>query len=126
MPRAGVLFSGQLSKPVNVHFDTEAMTSDGGVVLVGALIPLLRRLVYKLKRLFKKARVRVRADSGFGKSPRLLATLDALPVEYVLAYQTLKARVKESLRRFVLHCPVDFPWAREWYEAALAVGAVPS
>ncbi len=65
-----------------------------------ALIPLLRRLVYKLKRLFKKARVRVRADSGFGKSPRLLATLDALPV--------------------------DFPWAREWYEAALAVGAVPS
>ncbi len=74
-----------------------------------ALIPLLRRLVYKLKRLFKKARVRVRADSGFGKSPRLLA-----------------ARVKESLRRFVLHCPVDFPWAREWYEAALAVGAVPS
>ena len=109
MPRAGVLFPGQLSKPVNVHFDTEAMTSDGGVVLVGALIPLLRRLVYKLKRLFKKARVRVRADSGFGKSPRLLA-----------------ARVKESLRRFVLHCPVDFPWAREWYEAALAVGAVPS
>jgi len=74
-----------------------------------ALIPLLRRLVYKLKRLFKKARVRVRADSGFGKSPRLLA-----------------ARVKESLRRFVLHCPVDFPWAREWYEAALALGAVPS
>ncbi len=37
MPRAGVLFPGQLSKPVNVHFDTEAMTSDGGVVLVGAL-----------------------------------------------------------------------------------------
>ncbi len=61
-----------------------------------ALIPLLRRLVYKLKRLFKKARVRVRADSDFGKSPRLLA-----------------ARVKESLRRFVLHCPVDSPWARE-------------
>ena len=26
----------------------------------------------------------------------------------------------------LLHCPVDFPWAREWYEAALAVGAVPS
>ena len=38
----------------------------------------------------------------------------------------MAARVKESLRRFVLHCPVDFPWAREWYEAALAVGAVPS
>ncbi len=38
----------------------------------------------------------------------------------------MAARVKESLRRFVLHCPVDFPWAREWYEAALALGAVPS
>ena len=38
----------------------------------------------------------------------------------------MAARVKESLRRFVLHCPVDFPWAREGYEAALAVGAVPS
>ena len=246
-----------------------------------ALLPLLRRLIKKLKKLFKKARVRVRADSGFGKSPRLLDALDALPVEYVLAYQTLKtlkdlaqpwadeaqalhdqglvgeetqvfgefmwqpktgtwpcerrivakaevtetfgreprlnlrfvvskgmgrfkpkglykvyrergdmenrikelkqldfdrtschrfvanalrvllatvaymlvqelrwrlrrtslrraqastfrvklfkmaARVEESVRRFVLHCPVDFPWAREWQQAALAVGAVP-
>ena len=30
LPRAGVLFPGQRSKPVNVHFDTEAMTSDEG------------------------------------------------------------------------------------------------
>jgi hypothetical protein len=243
--------------------------------------PFLRRLVRKLRGLFTKARIRVRADSGFGKSPRLLDTLDSLPVEYVLAYQTLDvlkelaqpwaeeaqtlydlgvvgekrqvfgefrwqpkkgswpyerrivakaevtespgreprmnlrfvvssgmgrfkprglykvyrlrgdsenrikelkqleidrtschrfcanafrvllatvaymlvqelrwrlrkttlrraqattlrerlfkmaARVEESVRRFVLHCPIDFPWAREWYEAALAVGAVP-
>ncbi len=245
------------------------------------LLPFLRRLVKKLRALFKKARVRVRADSGFGKSPRLLDALDALPIEYVLAYQTLDAlkalaqpwadeaqalhdqglvgeetqvfgefmwkpkkgswsherrivakaeltethgreprlnlrfvvsnamgrfkprglykvyrergdmenrikelkqleldrtschrfcanalrvllatvayilvqelrwrlrrtslrraqastlrerlfkmaaRVEETVRRFVLHCPIDFPWAREWYEAALAVGAVP-
>lgn len=245
------------------------------------VVPFLRRLVNKIKSSFKKARVRVRADSGFGKSPRLLEALDALPVEYVLAYQTLKdlkdlakpwadeaqalhdqgcvgeetqvfgefmwqpkkgtwpherrivakaevtespgrepklnlrfvvsnamgrfkprglyrvyrargdsenrikelkqleldrtschrfcanalrvllatvaymlvqelrwrlrrtslrraqastlrdrlfkmaARVEESVRRFVLHCPVDFPWAREWYQAALAVGAIP-
>jgi hypothetical protein len=245
------------------------------------VIPFLRRLVKKLKTLFKKARVRVRADSGFGKSPRLLDALDALPVEYVLAYQTLDvlktlaqpwadeaqalhdqglvgvetqvfgefmwqpkkgtwpherrivakaevtethgreprlnlrfvvsnamgrfkpsglykvyrergdsenrikelkqleldrtschrfranalrvllatvaymlvqelrwrlrrtslrraqastlrerlfkmaARVEETVRRFVLHCPIDFPWAREWRQAALAVGAVP-
>ena len=32
-----VLFPDQLSKPVDVQFDTEAMTSDGGVVLLGAL-----------------------------------------------------------------------------------------
>jgi len=37
----------------------------------------------------------------------------------------MAARVEESVRRFVLHCPIDFPWAREWREAALAVGAVP-
>ena len=37
----------------------------------------------------------------------------------------MAARVEESVRRFVLHCPVDFPWAREWRQAALAVGAVP-
>lgn len=246
-----------------------------------ALVPFLRRLVNKIRGAFRRARIRVRADSGFGKSPRLLEALDALPVEYVLAYQTLKdlkdlaqaqagqaqalhnhglvgeetqvfgefmwapkkgswsrerrivvkaevtespgrepklnlrfvvssgmgrfkpkglykiyrqrgdsenrikelkqleldrtschrfcanalrvllatvaymlvqelrwrlrrtslkrsqvstlrerlfkmaARLEESVRRFVFHCPVDFPWAREWYQAALAVGAVP-
>ena len=37
----------------------------------------------------------------------------------------LAARIQESVRRFVFHCPIDFPWAREWHEAALAVGAVP-
>jgi len=245
------------------------------------LIPFLRRLVKKLQTLFKRARICVRADAGFGKSPRLLAMLDTLPVEYVLGYQTLKglkalaqpwadealrlheqglvgeetqvfgelmwqpksgtwpherrivvkaevtqalgreprlnlrfvvsnamqrfkprglyrrycargesenrikelktleldrtschrfcanalrvllttiaymlvqelrwrlrrtslrraqaqtlrerifklaARIQESVRRFVFHCPIDFPWAREWHEAALAVGAVP-
>lgn len=246
-----------------------------------ALVPFLRRLVSKLKSLFAKARVRVRADAGFGKSPTFLAALDALPIQYVVGYQPLEAlkliarpwaleaealhakglvgeetqvfgefmwkpkkgswprerrivakaevtessgrvprlnlrfvvskgmgqfkprglyrvyrergdsenrikelkqlevdrtschrfvanafrvllatlaymliqelrwrlrwtslrraqastlrerlfkmaaRVEESVRRFVLHCPVDFPWAREWRQAALAVGAVP-
>ena len=246
-----------------------------------ALLPLLRKLVAKLNALFRKARIRVRADAGFGKSPTFLAALDALPVDYVLGYQPLEAlkviaqpwadqaealhakghvgeeaqvfgeftwkpkkgswpherrivakaevtespgreprlnlrfvvsrgmqrfkprglyrvyrargdsenrikelkqlevdrtschrfcanafrvllatlayvlvqelrwrlrrtslrcaqastlrerifkmaaRVEESVRRFVLHCPVNFPWAREWHEAALAVGAVP-
>ena len=71
MSSEGVLFADSLSKPVAVRFDTEAMTSDGGAVLLGAL------------------------DRGLG------------------------------LTREVLHCPVNFPWAREWHEAALAVGAVP-
>jgi len=33
----GVLFPDSLSKPVAVRFDTEAMTSDGGAVLLGSL-----------------------------------------------------------------------------------------
>jgi hypothetical protein len=244
--------------------------------------PFLRRLVKRLSELFTRARLRVRADSGFGKSPQLLDTLDELKVQYVLGYQPLSvlkdlaqpwadearglheqglaggetqvfgelrwkpkkgswpherrivvkaevtespgreprlnlrfvvsnsmghfkptglyrvycqrgdsenrikelkqldidrtschrfranalrvllatlayvlvqelrwrlrrtslqraqaatlrerlfkmaARVEESVRRFVLHCPIDFPWAREWLQAAQAVGAVPS
>jgi len=31
-----ILFPDQLSKPTSVAFDTEALTSDGGVVLLGA------------------------------------------------------------------------------------------
>ncbi len=67
-----------------------------------AVVPFLRRLIEKLRKLFAKARLRVRADSGFGKSPRLLEALDALPVEYVLAYQTLEV-LKELAQ----------PWAEE-------------
>ena len=37
----------------------------------------------------------------------------------------MAARVEESVRRFVFHCPVDFPWAPEWMRAAVAVGAAP-
>jgi hypothetical protein len=36
----------------------------------------------------------------------------------------LAARIEESVRRFVLHCPADFPWANEWRQAARAVGAI--
>jgi hypothetical protein len=283
-------FDAYSYKPLLVHvsFDGDpeqylvaARLRPGKSKDVRALLPLLRRLVRGLNRRFPRARVRVRADAGFGKSPRLLAALDELPVEYVLGYQPLEAlgeltkpvadraearhaegsfgpdtqtfgelqwrpksgtwprerrivtkaevtvtagreprlnqrfvvakgleryrservyeiyrgrgdsenrikelkeldldrtschryranalrvllvavaymlvqelrwrlrrtslrraqvptlrerlfkmaaRVQESVRRFVLHCPIDFPWAREWRQAALAVGAVP-
>ena len=37
----------------------------------------------------------------------------------------MAARVVETARRLVFHCPVDFPWISEWRQAAIAVGAVP-
>lgn len=46
-------------------------------------IPLVRRMVAKLRAAFPKAKIRVRLDGGFG-SPRLLDVLDALKVEYVV------------------------------------------
>lgn len=47
------------------------------------LIPILRRMVAKLRAAFPKAKIRVRLDGGFG-SARLLDVLDALKVEYVV------------------------------------------
>lgn len=47
------------------------------------LIPMVRRMVRKLRAAFPKAKIRVRLDGGFG-SPRLLDVLDALQVEYVI------------------------------------------
>jgi hypothetical protein len=37
----------------------------------------------------------------------------------------LAARVVETTRRLLLHCPVGYPWLKEWRQAALAVGALP-
>lgn len=54
---------------------------------VRTVIPLVRRLVGDLRQRFPGARVRVRADAGFGKSPRLLDVLDDLKVDYLLGLQ---------------------------------------
>jgi hypothetical protein len=54
---------------------------------VRTVIPLLRRLVRQVRSGFRRARVRVRADAGFGKNPRLLDALDELQVEYLLGLQ---------------------------------------
>ncbi len=47
-------------------------------------MPLLRRTVERLRRTFKKARIRVRVDAGFA-CPQLFDTFDELGVEYVAA-----------------------------------------
>ena len=73
-----------------------------------AVIPFLRRTVKRLRKLYPKAQIRIRADSGFGKSPRLLDFLDELGVKYVVAYQE-NSRLKTLAQ----------PWAdeaMEWHE----------
>lgn len=47
-------------------------------------IPLLRRTVERLRRTFKKPRIRIRLDAGFAY-PQLFDALEDLRVEYVLA-----------------------------------------
>jgi hypothetical protein len=62
---------------------------------------LLRRLFRKLRALFPRARLRVRADAGFAEAKRL-AFLDAAAVEYVLGLsgnQRLDKRVRRLLGR---------------------------
>ena len=62
---------------------------------------LLRRLFGKLRTLFPRARLRVRADAGFADA-KLLALLDAAGVEYVLGLsgnRRLDKRVRRLLGR---------------------------
>jgi len=62
---------------------------------------LLRRLFCKLRTLFPRARLRVRADAGFADA-KLLAFLDAAEVEYVLGLagnRRLDKRVRRLLGR---------------------------
>jgi hypothetical protein len=62
---------------------------------------LLRRLFTKLRTLFPRARLRVRADAGFADG-KLLAFLDAAAVEYVLGLpgnRRLDKRVRRLLGR---------------------------
>jgi hypothetical protein len=62
---------------------------------------LLRRLLPKLRLLFPRARLRVRADAGFADA-KLLAFLDAAGVEYVLGLagnRRLDKRVRRLLGR---------------------------
>ena len=47
-------------------------------------IPLLRRTVERLRRAYKKARIRVRLDAGFA-CPQIFKVLEELKVEYLVA-----------------------------------------
>jgi hypothetical protein len=60
---------------------------------------LLRRLFTKLRTLFPRARLRVRADAGFADT-KLLAFLDAAAVEYVLGL-TSNRRLDKRVRRLL-------------------------
>jgi len=64
------------------------------------LIPILERLLEKIRLAFPKARIRVRLDGGFG-NPTVLDYLDTAGVEYVVGlanWPTLKKRALKAQR----------------------------
>jgi hypothetical protein len=91
-----------------VMFNTEpiqhvvaALLRPGTGTAIRGVRGLLRRLFAKLRALFPRARLRVRADAGFADG-KLLAFLDAAEVEYVLGLagnQRLDKRVRRLLGR---------------------------
>jgi hypothetical protein len=91
-----------------VRFNTEpiqhvvaALLRPGTGTAIRGVRGLLRRLFAKLRALFPRARLRVRADAGFADG-KLLAFLDAAEVEYVLGLagnRRLDKRVRRLLGR---------------------------
>jgi hypothetical protein len=91
-----------------VRFNTEpiqhvvaALLRPGTGTAIRGVRGLLRRLFAKLRALFPRARLRVRADAGFADG-KLLAFLDAAEVEYVLGLagnRRLDTRVRRLLGR---------------------------
>ena len=64
------------------------------------LVPILERLLEKIRVAFPKARIRVRLDGGFG-NPTVLDWLDTAGVEYVVGlanWSTLKKRAQKAQR----------------------------
>ncbi len=91
-----------------VTFNTEpmqyvlaALLRPGTGAATGGVRGLLRRLFAKLRSVFPRARLRVRADAGFANA-KLLAFLEAAGVEYVLGLagnRRLDKRVRRLLGR---------------------------
>lgn len=61
---------------------------------VQGVIPLLRRIVPRLKRAFRRARIRVRLDGGFA-TPRIFGVLEELKVQYVVGMPGNEALERE-------------------------------
>jgi hypothetical protein len=64
------------------------------------LVPILERLLEKVRAAFPKARIRVRLDGGFG-NPTVLDSLDAAGVEYVVGlanWAPLRKRAEKAQR----------------------------
>ena len=59
------------------------------------LVPILERLLEKIRAAFPKARIRVRLDGGFG-NPEVLDYLDAAGVEYVVGLSNWPALKKHA------------------------------
>ena len=60
-----------------------ARLRSGNARQVQSVIPLLRRVIPKLKKAFPRAQIRVRFDGGFA-TPRLMAALEGQRVQYLL------------------------------------------
>jgi hypothetical protein len=81
-----------------------ALLRPGNVAAHAGLVPVLHRLLPKLRAAFPKARLRVRLDGGFG-APEVLDFLDAAGVEYVVGYgataplKRRAARARATARR---------------------------
>ena len=68
------------------------------------LVPILERLLEKVRAAFPKARIRVRLDGGFG-NPTVLDYLDTAGVEYVVGLANWPAAQEaEPRRRSALRC----------------------
>ena len=78
-----------------------AILRGGRTVASEGALPLLRRLLPKLRRAFPRARLRIRLDGGFA-SPEMLEFLEEERLEYVVAIgrnSVLKRRIEPLMKR---------------------------
>jgi hypothetical protein len=79
------------------QYAVAAVLRPGNSPAKAGAIPLLRRLLARLRVAFPRARLRIRLDGGFA-SPEVFAFLEAADVEYVVAMASNVRLVKRSRR----------------------------
>ena len=79
------------------QYAVAAVLRPGNSPAKAGAIPLLRRLLARLRVAFPRARLRIRLDGGFA-SPEVFAFLEAAGVEYVVAMASNGRLVKRSRR----------------------------